>query len=40
MTYFPLLIKETKSGKEYIVNDPKDIPSGVEFKVLKTNNKS
>jgi hypothetical protein len=37
MSYFPMLIKETDSGCEYIVDSPRDIPNGKTFTVLKCN---
>lgn len=36
MGWFPLLILLVEEGREMVVQSPKDIPSGVTFKVLKT----
>jgi hypothetical protein len=37
MSYFPLLILLVDENRKMVVNDPKEIPSGKTFKVLKTN---
>lgn len=34
MSYFPLRIVLTDSGKELIVHSPEEIPKGISFKVL------
>lgn len=36
-TYFPILIRFSKTGVEQVVNHPEEIPQGEEFTVLKTN---
>lgn len=37
MTYFPIKIQETDSGKAYIVKSPENLPIGIGFKVIETN---
>lgn len=42
LSYFPILIvlTESKLRETLVCNSPRDIPSGIPFKVLKLNYKS
>ncbi len=36
-THFPVLIRESKTGKEYFVHTPEDLPQRILFSILKCN---
>lgn len=38
-SHFPILIELTDDHSRLVINHPSEIPSGVSFKVIKTNYK-